>query len=155
MSNVTATIASPFARAKEQARVRMQQEQQLQERANAIEAAELQRIRLAKKQAYLDRDVQTFVEGFAVAAAKRGTERKWKEAALDLAERYVEALTSHEDVELPKIDASMADVINDAFAYGMSLYVKKADRANIPDDYFVGQRQDWFAELFVKKCASR
>ena len=155
IATATDTIASPFARAKEKARERDIKKQQLVQEAEAVKAAELQAKRQAAKQAYLEQDVERFVEAFATAAAKRGDEREWKEAALDLAERYVVALTSHEDVELPKIDASMAGVINDAFAYGVSLYYKRPQRDNIPSDYFVGQRQEWFAELFAKKNAGR
>ena len=154
MPNATATlIASPFARAKEQARERVLQEQQAQKQAEAEKALELQRSRQAAKQAYLDNDVAKFVESFAIAVAKRGTERNWKESALDLAERYVEALTSHEDVEVPKVDPSMALIIHDAFVIGMQLYVNRSQRVNIPSDYFVGQRQDWYAEQLAKKVS--
>jgi 4-alpha-glucanotransferase len=148
-------VASPFARARELARERSVQEQQQLELARAAENEQRDRIKreeeAQRKLAYLEKDVQKFIEGFAEAVVKRATDRKWKLGALELAERYVVALISHEDVELPKMDNTMSTVIHDAFAYGMAMYMHKSRQVNIPDDYFVGQRQDWFSELLNYK----
>jgi hypothetical protein len=125
-----------------------------EEAAKRTAAAAAQRemvARAARKQGYLDTDVKKFKERFLFAVAKRGSDHYWKEAAFDLAEAYAKALVSHDDVELPKIDPTMAADIHGAFAYGMYLYVRDAKPVNIPADYFLGQRQDWFPALLAEK----
>ena len=150
------TAPSPFAAVRREARERAEAEQFKNEQQTAVRAAEREAAeaanRAARKQQYLVQDVNKFVSRFLYAVAKKAGRSQWKEAAIDLVERYAMALVSHGDVELPKIDPTMAAVIHDCFAYGMFKYISEASYQNIPDDYFVGQRQDWFPGLLEKKA---
>lgn len=89
--------------------------------------------------------ILSFQEGFSRAIAKSDWFKNLKSTAQQAAARYCTALASS-DMVLPSLDPSMASVINDKFAYGVKLAGN-----TIPEDYFVGQRQDWFPELLKKK----
>jgi hypothetical protein len=94
--------------------------------------------------------VHTFAEGFFGAIAKHAQKHNWKPGAIDEASKYAEALLTHTDKELPKINPGLEKVVRDKFTYGLAL-----SHRNMPNvmnqQYFLGMRQDWFDELYQLK----
>jgi hypothetical protein len=97
------------------------------------------------KAAALNRSVDNFQTKFFYSIVKTDWFKNLKSTAQREVSRYCEALASS-DMALPSLDPSMASVVHDKFAYGIKL---AGD--NIPESYFVGQRQGWFPELLNKK----
>lgn len=132
-------------------------------KAQANEAAAAEAKLSQEKQRQLDRDVTAAREAqqqqqtavaqlrFAVRKvaeeldfrlAKAAEQKLWKTSAIEEATAYALKLLCHEEHDLPKIDPGIAKVVQDKFAYAVFRYGD-----NIPADYFVGQRQEWFAPL--------
>ena len=95
------------------------------------------------------RNAHNWVMNFFDAVAKTATQKEWKPAAIDQARAYAEALVRKSDVPLPTIDPGIAKVIQSKFAYGIAL--DSSRRAVIPENFFNGQRQDWFPALYELK----
>jgi hypothetical protein len=99
----------------------------------------------ARQAEELAENVFKFQEAFAFSVVKSDRFKNLKSVAQEAILNYCMALASPDQV-LPGIDPSMAYFVNDKFTYGIVLAGLK-----IPEDYFVGQRQDWFPELHSKK----
>jgi|GEM_PF-5922696 len=104
-----------------------------------------------------ERQVRIFARNFQAAIIKHGTEIKangqmrWSPEAFEDARSYISALLCHSaDTVLPTIDPGLAKIIQDKFTWGIVLQTNRKDNV-LADDWFVGQRQDWFAELLPIK----
>ena len=142
------TSRNPFAAARVQAEQR--EHEQAAKAARLAEERRLEREKREKERAgQFQRDAYSWAMNFFEAVAKAATQKKWKPAAIDQARAYAEALVRKSDVPLPTIDPGMAKVIQSKFAYGIAL--DSSRRAVIPENFFNGQRQDWFPALYELK----
>lgn len=150
MSVTASTSPNPFDLALQRAQQRetdaalVQKQQDLERETAREKAAEAARIK-----AFQD-GIRQWVMRFFVAVADTADKRGWKPEAVKQARAYAEALVcSKTDNPLPVTDPGIAKVVQDRFAYGIALDAKRS----IPADFFTGQRQDWFPELFKTKAA--
>ena len=142
------TSRNPFAAARVQAEQR--EHEQAAKEARLAEERRLEREKREKERAgQFQRDAYSWAMNFFEAVAKAATQKEWKPAAIDQARAYAEALVRKSDVPLPTIDPGMAKVIQSKFAYGIAL--DSSRRAVIPENFFNGQRQDWFPALYELK----
>lgn len=100
----------------------------------------------ARQAEELAQNVFSFQEAFAYAIVKSDWFKKLKSVAQEAIGTYCTALASSDQVLPKNIDRLMAQFVNDKFVYGIVLA-----GIRIPDNYFVGQRQDWFQELYDRK----
>ena len=140
---------NPFAAARVQAEQR--EHEQAAKAARLAEERRLEREKREKERAerLFQRNAHNWVMNFFDAVAKTATQKEWKPAAIDQARAYAEALVRKSDVPLPTIDPGIAKVIQSKFAYGIAL--DSSRRAVIPENFFNGQRQDWFPALYELK----
>ena len=96
------------------------------------------------------RSAETFErEHVIMGLANANSPMSWDFNMLGSARAYAEALVRKSDVPLPTIDPGIAKVIQSKFAYGIAL--DSSRRAVIPENFFNGQRQDWFPALYELK----
>lgn len=151
---------NPFEAARKLAEQREQEEA-----AEASRLAEVRRIEREQHEAELQKErelrkaaakqeefvmnAKRWILDFFSAVAKTAIDRGWKATAIVDTKTYAEALVRQSDQPLPKIDPGIAKVIHSKFAYGLALDHKR--RQIIPENFFNGQRQDWFPALYERK----
>lgn len=133
------------AQVREEAKAEAARQQRVQEEQRAQRAAE-QAARDAERAR-----LRRFEDGFMYAVANHADRARWSEAAVRSAYDYCQALVSTNNV-LPQMDPSMAEVIHGKFSVGMYMQHQNAATTDeqIPNGYYVGQRQSWYVHPAVQ-----
>lgn len=150
---MSSTFANPLeallqARREKKATAEQHERELAEQKRQEHEAAEAER-RAAAKQQYLEREVREFANGFLFAVAKHAASHDWSIKAIEDANSYASVLLTTTDKELPRIDVGIMKVVRSKFAFGLAL--NKSKMRNVWErQYFLGMRQDWFADALAK-----